>query len=216
MSKDKPYYFNVQEILIDKGYWAIMGDIARSLYIVLCRYQDWKTRICWPSNAELCEATGKCLASVIKASKNLKELGLIDTWYFREKGERYHKKFYRIKPIEDLLPLAMDISTTPLRMDISTRKRDKKGRFLKNDSIGNGTPPSIGNGTTPSIGNGHKLILMNESQGTNLKEKSLSFMDMEKQKEGIRELIKAIGKERTRQELSRCGRDPNLVNEIEP
>jgi hypothetical protein len=217
MSKknDKPYFFNVQEALIDKGYWRAMKDIDRTLYIALCRYQDWETKISFPSNAELSKVTGMCLASVINAGKNLKALGLVHIWYHKEEGARYHKKFYRIEPLDDLPPLSMDISTRPKRMDISTRKRDKKGKFQRDDSKANGVTPSIANGTTPSIANGHELISVNLSQGTNLKKKSrLSCKDKEKNKETIREFLQLKGEAWTRSYLTKHGYNPDLVNEV--
>jgi len=144
MSKDKPHYFNIQEAVVENGIWAVMSDIDRRLYVPLCRYADWETRRCWPSVTQLCKVTGMCRGSVVKAAKHLTELGLLDVWYHRAKGERYAKKYYLIKPIDHLCPPAW--TQVPVHtMDTSTRKRGKNGRFLKNKGKkGEGTGPHHG------------------------------------------------------------------------
>ena len=210
MNRDD-HYISIQKSFIDRGFLAGLTEKARTVYVALNYFKDWDTGNCYPTISKLREVTRYHKQTIINATQELESLGLIKTWKNRKEGNRHYKKFYHINPISDISPLGTDKYHGPLRTERYPQKRDKNGRFAKSDSVENGMSKSVGNGTTRYRENGKELISLNESQRTNLKKKSLSFIDG-KDKDTICTLIELKGKEFVKEQLRRAGRNPALVD----
>jgi DNA-binding transcriptional ArsR family regulator len=70
-------YFSVDNALLDVHAKTI-GSEAVTVYLILCRYANHRTKQCWPSIAHIVDLTGLARSTVKAALKRLYEAGLID------------------------------------------------------------------------------------------------------------------------------------------
>ncbi len=139
------------------------------------------------------------------------------------------KKFYNIKEIKDLCPAALDKRHRPTVLDKSPPSRDKKGRFVKTESNGNGPSKantvgplkSNGVGLSESNGIGQEEVSLNNNHRTKIieqREKEIYPLILSsndgKEKEVVTEIVRLKGERWIRDYLKRCGRNPNLIDEL--
>lgn len=70
-------WFHIFKEIIRSGTWARMSPSAKSIYPVVKSFTNWESGSAFPSIDTLQELSGSARASVVKALKELEELGLL-------------------------------------------------------------------------------------------------------------------------------------------
>ena len=70
-------FFAVPHIVVDSGLWAAMKPSEQSVYVVLCRYRNYKTNRCFPGIKTISKLSGIHKNNVCSALKQLYIYGLV-------------------------------------------------------------------------------------------------------------------------------------------
>jgi len=197
-------FFAIPNIVIDSGLWALMKRSEQSVYVVLCRYRNYKTNRCFPGIKTISKLSGVHRNNVCSALKQLCIYSLIG-----KKRAPRGLKFRNIYTI--IMNPNIDPSTFPQKAEKECKQnRDEKtGKFrVCPQSAEKRTLPQDAEAVRP-----HKMEKKESKMKESLKKDSfLTKPHLTYSIKTLKELMSAKGKDWLIEELGSKGYTEDQIN----